>query len=124
MQQDTQELCTEDKMHDLEEEQIIILPCPLDYLSQQDNSTRNVLIEKLIKKARLAKSDCKITSIPTNFLTLLDGKIINANNKSKNELKSNNKLWVTFGRDMIRMNLINLSAIRFMTGLIRIKKIR
>src|SRR4051794_26890029 len=91
MQESTQELCTNDNMPDLE----IIIPVPsVEMKSRQDISTRRVLIETIVRKARLAKNDYNITSIPADFLMLLDHNIINGETSAKENVKK----WVAFGR--------------------------
>src|SRR5436853_7820209 len=95
MQQSTQELCTEDKMNDLEEKQIIIPEPSVEINCQRDISARSALINFLVIKARFTSNDDNITSIPTDFLIILDYKIIV---KKSIKVEPEIKKWIAFGK--------------------------
>src|SRR5436190_13439279 len=74
---------------------------PLDCVStmkiknQYDVSTRELLIETLIREAKKTKNNNVETEIPPDFLTLVDSNIVNSSGTSS---KSDKQIWVAFGK--------------------------
>lgn len=98
-------MCTKDKISYLEEEWRSLPLSPLDCIStakinnkiQHKITTLDLLVETLIREAKLAKNITseQLFEIPYDFLSLVNSDIINPNVTSS---ETNNRLWVAFGR--------------------------
>ncbi len=72
-------------------------------------STRDLLIETLIREAKITKKNNVETEIPPDFLTLVDSDIIDSSGTSS---KSNKSIWVAFGKWLGFKGIIKKKQVR------------
>ena len=97
-QQETRGLSTDDKVYYLNELWTSVPICSTDRISktnQQNISTRDLLIETLLKEMKSRKNSFKSVKIPSTFLSLIDTEIIGS---SVIDNPASKRSWIALGK--------------------------